>query len=224
LSDDDYEWEEPDEPVEAPPGRPLNEPRSLTRKFVYLVVALLPFVAFILMLPRGGGAPEEVEPEPTMSPTGITSTTGVQLAFPFGMSPPPPLEESPSPAENFPLEAPGTTQCSDGIDNDRDGRVDLADSGCSGSRDNTESPNPARRTTPPPPPPPAPPVMPPPPPEPPTPEPPPTPTSPPPPPLPPPSGPACNPGDPGFPNCSVGNQDGDDGEDEEPAPDETENE
>ncbi len=209
MSDDDYEWEEPDEPVEAVPGPPLNEPRSRTRKFVYLVVALLPFVAFILMLPRGGDAPEEeVEPEPTMSPAGITSTTGVQLAFPFGMSPPPPLVESPSPAENFPLEAPGTTQCSDGIDNDRDGRVDLADSGCSGSRDNTESPNPARRTTPPPPPPP---VMPPPPPELPIPEPPPTPTPPaptqeptnPPPPIPtgPPPSPYCEPPFEDLPGC-----------------------
>ena len=35
-----------------------------------------------------------------------------------------------------------STQCSDGIDNDGDGRIDLADYGCSSGTDTTESPNP----------------------------------------------------------------------------------
>lgn len=139
---------------------PIHEPRSRVRKFVYLVVALLPFVAFILLLPRGGGITgEEPETEPTSTPSQITSTTGVQLAFPFDLTPVTPLDASPTPAaEDIPLEAPGRTQCSDGVDNDRDGRVDLADPGCNGTRDTSESPNPVRRTPAPPPPPPPPPA------------------------------------------------------------------
>lgn len=35
-----------------------------------------------------------------------------------------------------------TPQCADGIDNDGDGRIDLADYGCTGGTDTTESPNP----------------------------------------------------------------------------------
>lgn len=183
---------------------PIHEPRSRVRKFVYLVVALMPFVAFILLLPRGGGiTDEEPENDPTPTPSLITSTTGVQLAFPFDMSPTPvTLDASPSPAaEDIPLEAPGSTQCSDGADNDRDGRIDIADSGCTGTRDNSESPNPVRRTAAPPPPPPPPMPAPVPAPEP---VPPPV-TSPPPDPDPPnfpPPGPPCEPGDPGFPNCN----------------------
>ncbi|CAN5814922.1 hypothetical protein BH23ACT12_BH23ACT12_02860 [soil metagenome] len=108
MAGEDLEWEAPQEPPESLHGRrdPFNEPRSRVRKFVYLVVALLPFVAFILLLPRGGEVPdEEAEPEPSLSPTGITGTTGVQLAFPFGLSPPP-LEASPDPADNIPLQIP----------------------------------------------------------------------------------------------------------------------
>ncbi len=36
------------------------------------------------------------------------------------------------------MESDGTTQCQDGLDNDSDGLVDLADPGCSNSQDNTE--------------------------------------------------------------------------------------
>lgn len=196
---------------------PVHEPRSRIRRFVYLIVALMPFVAFILLLPRGGGITgEEPETDPTPTPSQITSTTGVQLAFPFNMSPPPvPLDASPTPAaENIPLEAPGSTQCSDGADNDRDGRIDTADAGCTGTRDNSESPNPVRRTaTPPPPPAPVPMPAPPPSPEP-QPD-PPTPPDPDPPNFPPP-GPPCELGDPGFPNCNNNNND----DDETPPPDE----
>ena len=196
---------------------PIHEPRSRVRKFVYLVVALLPFVAFILLLPRGGGITgEEPETEPTSTPSQITSTTGVQLAFPFDLTPVTPLDASPTPAaEDIPLEAPGRTQCSDGVDNDRDGRVDLADPGCNGTRDTSESPNPVRRTPAPPPPPPPPPapVTPDPPPVPPTP-PDPVPDPDPDPPSFPPPGPPCEPGDDGFPNCDINN------DDDEPAPDE----
>lgn len=185
---------------------PIHEPRSRIRKFVYLVVALMPFVAFILLLPRGGGITgEEPETDPTPTPSQVTSTTGVQLAFPFNMSPTPAtLDPSPAPAaEDIPLEAPGSTQCSDGADNDRDGRIDTADTGCTGTRDNSESPNPVRRTAaPPPPPPPVPAPAPPPEPVlPPVPEPLPDPD-----PLPPPAGPRCEIGDPGFPSCERGSR------------------
>jgi len=177
---------------------------------VYLVVALLPFVAFILLLPRGGGITGEgPETEPTPTPSQITSTTGVRLAFPFDLQPTPvTLDASPTPAaEDIPLDAPGRTQCSDGIDNDRDGRIDGADAGCNGTRDNSESPNPVRRTAAPPPPPPAPMPAPP---GPVTPEPPPVPPAPDfdPPGFPPP-GPPCEPGDSGFPNCNNNGSDDD---------------
>jgi hypothetical protein len=210
----DDEVLEADETVEPEPTGerlrrrrdPIHEPRSRIRKFVYLVVALMPFVAFILLLPRGGGiTDEEPETDPTPTPSQITSTTGVQLAFPFSMSPTPvTLDASPTPAaEDIPLEAPGSTQCSDGVDNDRDGRIDTADAGCTSTRDNSESPNPVRRTAAPPPPPPPmpapppapdpvpPPVL----------EPQPVPPPPDPDPLPPPAGPRCEIGDPGFPSC-----------------------
>jgi hypothetical protein len=186
---------------------PVKEPRSFVRKFVYLVVALMPFVAFILLLPRGGEAPEDAEPEPQESSTPIDTAgvTGGPLAFPFDINPTPlePLEPAP-PAENVPLDAPGSTQCSDGVDNDRDGRIDTADSGCTSSRDNSESPNPRRNVAPPPqpPPPPAPAPMPPPPP---APDPPAPPANPPPVNLPPPGAP-CEPGDRGFPNCNGNNE------------------
>ena len=188
---------------------PVNEPRSFVRKFVYLVVALMPFVAFILLLPRGGEAPQDDDPVPQESATPIDTAgiTGGPLAFPFDLNATPlaPLEPV-APADDVPLEAPGSTQCSDGSDNDRDGRTDTADAGCSSSRDNSESPNPRRNVAPqppPPPPPPAPAPMPAPPPvtEPPAPPPPVT--------FPPPGSP-CEPGDRGFPNC------GGDDEPEEP--------
>ena len=41
---------------------------------------------------------------------------------------------------------PPTTQCSDGADNDGDGRVDLADRGCTNAQDDDESDDPPRRT------------------------------------------------------------------------------
>jgi hypothetical protein len=192
---------------------PVNEPRSFVRKFVYLVVALMPFVAFILLLPRGGEAPQDDEPAPEVSTTPVDTAgvTGGPLAFPFDLNPTPlaPLEPV-APADDVPLEAPGSTQCSDGADNDRDGRTDTADAGCSSSRDNSESPNPRRNVAPPPPPPPAPAPMPAPAPAPP--DPPPPPPPPPPAPLPPPGSP-CEPTDPGFPNC---------GGDDEPDPDQEE--
>lgn len=170
------------------------------------MVALLPFVAFILLLPRGGElTDEEPESEPTPTPSRITGATGVRLAFPFDLTPVTPLDTSPTPAaEDIPLEAPGRTQCSDGIDNDRDGRIDLADPGCTGTRDDSESPNPVRRTAAPPPPPTMPPPPTPAPPPPVTPEPPPVPPAPvePDPPSFPPPGPPCEPGDPGFPICN----------------------
>lgn len=216
--DEALKWEE--EPTGERLKRrrePIHEPRSRVRKFVYLVVALLPFVAFILLLPRGGGISDEAPGTgPTPTPSQITGPTSVQLAFPFDVSPTPvtPVDASPEPAEDIPLEAPGSTQCSDGADNDRDGRVDAADAGCNGTRDNSESPNPVRRTAAPPPPPPpapmpAPMPAPPPAPVPPAPDP-----DPDPPPNFPPPGPPCEPNDPGFPNCGSDNEEPDDPPDE----------
>ena len=144
---------------------PLKQPRSQVRKFVYLVVALLPFVAFILLLPRGGEVNSEDNDQPSPLPSAV-STVSVPLAFPFDMSPPPVEPASEPEAEVIQLqEPPALRQCSDGIDNDRDRRTDFgADSGCTSRSDNSEASTPARvpappAPQPPPPPPPPPPTV-----------------------------------------------------------------
>ncbi|HEX2054122.1 MAG TPA: hypothetical protein VHJ78_10410, partial [Actinomycetota bacterium] len=196
----------------------VKEPRSPLRKFVYLLVALMPFVAFILLLPRGGEVEEE-QASPTPEASTPTRQQAAQLAFPYDFSEEP-VEPTEAP-EVVDMQEP-VRQCSDGVDNDRDRRTDYpADTGCSSRSDNSEGAAPARTTAaPPPPPPPGSPSPPPPPP-------------PPPPPTdepdddqdtdpPPPldndnGGPACEPGDPGFPNC-----DGAGNDEEEPVAPENE--
>lgn len=189
----------------APPPVPVQEPRSRMRKFVYLVVALMPFIAFVLLLPRGGEGVDEVDPDTTTAAAGNAT---INLAFPFNFESPAAPSTLPQPVAMPPAALSGT-QCSDGFDNDRDGRVDLADSGCSSAGDNSEAAAPRRTVAPPPPPPPPAPVpMPAPPPPPPSDDPDPDP----PPRLPPPGAPGCEPTDPGFPNC---------GRDNNPDPDPT---
>ncbi len=116
---------------------PAHEPRSPVRTFTYLVVALLPFVAFILMLPRGGGLDGEPEKAAQSASPSPISTLAVPLAFPFDMTPP---DESPPAPEVVQMEESRVPQCSDGTDNDGDRRTDFgADSGCSSRTDNSES-------------------------------------------------------------------------------------
>lgn len=156
----------------------------------------MPFVAFVLLLPRDGEGGDGNEQQSTTTNSGGGT---INLAFPFGLESPVAPSTLPDPVA-LPPAALSETQCSDGIDNDRDGKIDLADSGCSSAEDNTELTTPRPTVAPPPPPEPSP--------APPSPEPSPVPTEPPPspspspPPLPPPGPPGCEPTDEGFPNCA----------------------
>jgi hypothetical protein len=134
-----------------------------------VAVAVLPFAAFVAL--QDDSEPEEVVPAAIAPP--IDPSQQVPLVFPFGGNPEPvaPIVE-PEVVEMSPPPAPKPTptksaaapaQCANGRDDDRDGRVDLADPGCSSRTDRSESPNPspARPPAPPPPPPPPPPASPP---------------------------------------------------------------
>jgi hypothetical protein len=206
-------WEETRD-APAPARRvPLErEPLSVTRKFVYFLIALSPFIAFVLLLPRGGEDSPAVEEQ---SPSPPVSRQAVPLAFPFES--PTPVTDLPSP-ESVVMDSSASFQCSDGVDNDRDGRRDFpADSGCSSASDNVESSDRRPAAPPPPPPPPAPAPAP----APPSPseEPPPSPEPPPAPVFPPPAGPDCDPDDRGFPICGDADEDVIPPAPEEPPPD-----
>lgn len=153
---------EPEAPTKV---APVKEARSPIRKFVYLLVALAPFVAFVLLLPRGGEE-EGGDEEPSPTPSALVTPRSVQLAFPYDFTQ---VVETPDPPEVVDMQEP-TRQCNDGVDNDRDRRTDYPnDSGCSSSTDNSEANVVVRPSaTPPPPPPPPPSPTPPPPPPPPT--------------------------------------------------------
>ena len=119
-------------------------------------MALLPFVAFVLLLPRGGEAPPEETP-PSRSPSPL-SPLSIPLAFPYDMTAPSPSPEPTPEAEVVDMQEPPTVrQCSDGVDNDRDRRVDFpSDTGCGSRNDNSEASvvrPPAAQPSPPPPPP-----------------------------------------------------------------------
>ena len=110
-----------------------------------IAVAVLPFAAFVALQ-------EDPEPDPDPVPVqrAIDTSQQIPLIFPFGGNPDPVtpivdpevVEMSPSP-EPTPARSPAVTQCSNGRDDDRDGKVDLKDPGCSSRTDKTESPDPS---------------------------------------------------------------------------------
>lgn len=122
-----------------------------------VAVAVLPFAAFVALQDNG-----EEEPDPAPIQQAIDTSQQVPLLFPFGGAPDPvapietpeTVEMSPSPVPT-PTKSPVPAQCANAKDDDKDGKVDLRDPGCSSRTDKTESPDPAS------PKPPAPPVAPP---------------------------------------------------------------
>lgn len=110
-----------------------------------IAVAVLPFAAFVAL--QEGPEPD---PEPTPVQQAIDTSQQIPLVFPFGGNPDPVtpvvepeiVEMSPGP-EPTPTRSLAVTQCSNGRDDDKDGKVDLKDPGCSSRTDKTESPNPA---------------------------------------------------------------------------------
>lgn len=150
-----------------------------------VAVAVLPFAAFVALQ-------DDTEPEPDTAAIAppIDRTQQVPLIFPFGGNPEPVapivepedvemspgVEPTPSPTRS----AAAPAQCANRKDDDRDGKIDLADPGCSSRTDKSESPDPRPAPKPPaPPPPPPPPAA--------------SPAAPPPPPMPPPPPPPAVP-------------------------------
>lgn len=122
--------------------------RHLLTRAGLIALGISPFVLFLLLLPKGGTATQK----PTQDlATGRTRGTPSALAFPLATYPPPPYAV-PAPAPSTPpspapsaAASPAIRQCSDGRDNDHDGRADYpADRGCTSRSDNSEAPNPAR--------------------------------------------------------------------------------
>lgn len=117
-----------------------------------MLLGILPFALFAYFS-IGQDAPEEQQ-TPDLLDEEALNATSVQLAFPFAGPPPAPLAPV-APVDNVPLEIPETKapasakQCSNGKDDDRDGKKDYpADQGCSSKTDSSESPNPAPKPTP----------------------------------------------------------------------------
>lgn len=115
---------------------------------IALVVLLgaTPFVLYLILQPDTPTAVED--PVSNIS----RSTPPAPLAVPFTPSPAPSLDPSPTPsASPTPSPSPSpAAQCSNGKDDDRDGRKDFpTDKGCSSRTDRSESPDP--NPTPPPP-------------------------------------------------------------------------
>jgi hypothetical protein len=109
-----------------------------------VAVAVLPFAAFVAL---------QSDPEPESDPApvqrAIDTSQRFPLVFPFGGNPDPVtpvepeiVEMSPSP-EPTSTGSPAVTQCNNGRDDDRDGKTDLRDPGCSSRTDRSESPDPA---------------------------------------------------------------------------------
>lgn len=118
-----------------------------------MLLGILPFALFAYFSIGQSDTPEE-QATPDVVDEEALNATSVQLAFPFGGPPPPPLAPT-APVDNVPLEIPETTvpasakQCSNGKDDDRDGKRDYpADPGCSSKTDSSESPNPAPKPAP----------------------------------------------------------------------------
>jgi cytoskeletal protein RodZ len=113
----------------------------LFKLIALIALGLAPFIFFAAS--QEDETPGEVEEEPTQ-PIG---NLRIPLAFPFGTPEPSPV---PTPTDDPAITTttaarPAAVQCADGRDNDLDGRVDMADSGCSSRRDTSEAG--ASRTT-----------------------------------------------------------------------------
>src|SRR5687767_4038680 len=103
-----------------------------------VAVAVLPFAAFVALQDDS-----EPEPEPAAIAPPIDSSQRIPLVFPFGGNPEPvapivapevvEMSPAPEPTPSKPAAAP--VQCANGKDDDRDGKVDLADAGCSSRTD-----------------------------------------------------------------------------------------
>lgn len=120
-------------------------PTKLVRIIVFSIIAAAPFVVAFLLLPDEDGQPSldaaQVQPRTAGSP--------VPLEFPFASPSDLPVNAEPAPApEPSPSASPITTQCSNRRDDDRDGRIDLADPGCSSRNDNSEAPDPSPKPSP----------------------------------------------------------------------------
>lgn len=108
-----------------------------------VAVGVLPFAAFVALQNN-----DPAEPDAAPVQQAIDTSQKVPLLFPFGGNPEPvsPLEPevvdmSPSP-EPTPTKSPAPPQCANGKDDDKDGKIDLKDPGCSSRTDKTESPDP----------------------------------------------------------------------------------
>ncbi len=136
---------------EAPPSRWATL-RALSHTAGLVLLGILPFALFAYFS-IGQDAPEEQQTPDVVDQEALNATS-VQLAFPFAGPPPAPLAPT-APVDNVPLEIPETTvpasakQCSNGKDDDRDGKRDYpGDPGCSSRTDSSESPNPAAKPVP----------------------------------------------------------------------------
>ncbi|MGQ0680239.1 MAG: hypothetical protein ACT4OM_11420 [Actinomycetota bacterium] len=111
--------------------RHFSEFRPTVKLLLILLVAAIPFAAFAAVRSQADDGPEE---EDVPIPAGSPDTP---LDFPFGSSTTTTIVDTSS--TTLPVTTSRVvTQCSDGIDNDRDGRIDLADSGCSSAADRVE--------------------------------------------------------------------------------------
>jgi hypothetical protein len=103
------------------------------------LVGAAPFAVALLLLPSGnerGAEPED---------RAQASSQSVPLEFPFPFASPSPfpsIEPEPQ-SEPSPTASVARRQCENGRDDDRDGRVDTADAGCSSRADNSEAPDPS---------------------------------------------------------------------------------
>lgn len=140
--------------AEAPAGRWATF-QALSHTIGLVLLGILPFALFAYFSIGKSDAPEQQETPDVVDEESLNATS-VQLAFPFGGPPPAPLAPV-APVDNVPLEiptsepvvAPSSKQCSNGKDDDRDGRRDYpGDPGCSSRSDSSESPNPAPKPAP----------------------------------------------------------------------------
>jgi hypothetical protein len=98
-----------------------------------VALGVAPFIFFVFL--QSEDLPGQLD-EP---PTGPISEERIPLAFPFG-TPEAPVSSTTSVSTTTTSRVtPAAAQCADRRDNDLDGRVDLADSGCSSRQDNNEA-------------------------------------------------------------------------------------
>ncbi|MGQ0679476.1 MAG: hypothetical protein ACT4OM_07455 [Actinomycetota bacterium] len=109
-------------------------------KFGGIVAAgILPFAAFVMLQPDSGRS----QGTNVAAQVQLPVNQSVPLAFPFG-TPQPSLEPTTTTIAGSTTTSLRVTtsapprQCNNGLDDDRDGRIDMADPGCSSRNDNSE--------------------------------------------------------------------------------------